>query len=222
MSCPSTSSPSFWPIRIQILHSGQPPSGFYSFLSDFIMSTFGMVSILSSRSPHFLNDLRTVVCAKEPMTVQHWRLFLVSLKSKFDFHYSHCSQYCMCKTAQMDRFPLSMHHFPTVCLINFDPVTSTARTKHSEVLANLCSDLMKAQLRFNICKLESSFVFDEDVLDLQDRIKEFISPALSYACRYWGWHLRQGNFTDRVHEKLVDFLTHYFGWRYLTLNEAWR
>jgi len=67
---------------------------------------------------------------------------------------------------------------------------------------------MKAQLRFNICKLESSFVFDEDVVDLQDRIKEFISPALSYACRHWGEHLRQGNLTDTVHEKLVEFLTH--------------
>jgi hypothetical protein len=80
--------------------------------------------------------------------------------------------------------------------------------EHSEILANFCFDLMRAQLRFNICKLESSFMFDEDVLGLQDRIKTFISPALSYACRYWGEHLRQGNFTDTVHEKLVDFLTH--------------
>jgi hypothetical protein len=81
-------------------------------------------------------------------------------------------------------------------------------TEQNEVLANFCFDLMKAKLRFNICKLESSFVFDEEVPDLQDRIQKFISPALSYACRYWGEHLRRGNYTDTVHEKLVDFLTH--------------
>jgi len=67
---------------------------------------------------------------------------------------------------------------------------------------------MRTQLKFNICELESSFVFDKDVLDLQDRIKKFISPALSYACQYWGEHLRQGNFTDKAHGRLVDFLTH--------------
>jgi len=80
-------------------------------------------------------------------------------------------------------------------------------TEHSEVLANCCFDLMKDELKFNICKLASSFVFDKDVLDLQDR-KKFISAALSYACWYWGEHLRQGNFTDMVHERLIDFLTH--------------
>ena len=51
-------------------------------------------------------------------------------------------------------------------------------------------------------------MFDKDVLDLQERIKDSISAALSYACRYWGEHLRQGNFTDTVHERLVDFLSH--------------
>ena len=80
--------------------------------------------------------------------------------------------------------------------------------EHSEVLANCCFDLMKDKLKFNICQLESSFVFDKDVLDLQDRIKKFISPALSYACQYWGKHLQQGNFTDMVHKRLIDFLTH--------------
>jgi len=80
--------------------------------------------------------------------------------------------------------------------------------EHSEVLANGCFDVLRTQLKFNICELESSFVFDKDVLDLQDRIKKFISPALSYACRYWGEHLRRGHFTDKAHEMVVDFLTH--------------
>jgi hypothetical protein len=81
-------------------------------------------------------------------------------------------------------------------------------SQHGEFLANHCFDVMKAQLRFNICKLESSFVFDGDVVDLAERIKSWISTALSYSCRYWGEHLRQGGATERVHGNLVEFLTH--------------
>jgi hypothetical protein len=81
-------------------------------------------------------------------------------------------------------------------------------SQHNEVLANHCFDVMKAQLRFNICNLESSFVFDKDVVDLAERIKSSISAALSYSCRYWGEHLRQGGRTEEVHRNLVEFLTH--------------
>jgi hypothetical protein len=80
--------------------------------------------------------------------------------------------------------------------------------RHGEFLANRCFDVMKTQLRFNICKLESSFVFDNDVVDLEERIKSFVSAALSYSCRYWGEHLREGGATKAVHRKLVDFLAY--------------
>ncbi|KAB5591864.1 Vegetative incompatibility protein HET-E-1 [Ceratobasidium theobromae] len=41
---------------------------------------------------------------------------------------------------------------------------------HSYALARQCFRIMQAQLRFNICNLESSFVADKDVDDLQDRV----------------------------------------------------
>ena len=66
---------------------------------------------------------------------------------------------------------------------------------------------MKAELRFNICKLVSSFVFDQDMPGLEDRIKKHISPALSYTCRYWGEHLERGDFSEAAHECLSEFLT---------------
>jgi nucleoside-triphosphatase THEP1 len=81
-------------------------------------------------------------------------------------------------------------------------------SEHGEFLANRCFDVMKTQLRFNICNLESSFVFDKNVVDLAERIKSSISAALSYSCRYWGEHLRQGGATEVVHRNLVDFLTY--------------
>ena len=158
--------------------------------------------------------LRTVVCAKEPMTAQtlashlslseaQVRVSLEPLRSVLHVQDEHVPDNIYGLVAPFHAsFPDYLFHK----LRSGDFHCEMAG--HSEVLANGCFDLMRTQLKFNICELESSFVFDKDVLDLQDRIKKFISPALSYACRYWGEHLRQGNFTDKAHEMLVDFLTH--------------
>lgn len=60
---------------------------------------------------------------------------------------------------------------------------------HSQLLAERCFVVMKEQLRFNICELESSFVPNNKVDNLKERIEQKISPTLAYACRYWGSHL---------------------------------
>ncbi|KAB5588999.1 Vegetative incompatibility protein HET-E-1 [Ceratobasidium theobromae] len=79
--------------------------------------------------------------------------------------------------------------------------------KHNQFLARRCFELMKEQLRFNICNLESSFVRDRDVKDLDDRVKQFISPALSYACRYWSDHLRQVTVPEELFPYIDEFLS---------------
>jgi len=156
-----------------------------------------------------LLTLRTVVCAKEPMTVETLASLLNLTEERVRLSLEPLRSILHVQDNTHGLVSPFHASFPDYL---FDKLRSgdfhCEATEHSEVLANFCFDLMKAQLRFNICKLESSFVFDEDVLDLQDRIKKFISPALSYACRYWGEHLRQGNVTDVAREKLVDFLSH--------------
>ncbi|KAI0271286.1 hypothetical protein BC834DRAFT_930264, partial [Gloeopeniophorella convolvens] len=49
--------------------------------------------------------------------------------------------------------------------------------------------LMHDKLRLNICDLPSSDHRNADIEDLQSRITEHISDALSYACRSWDDHL---------------------------------
>ncbi|CUA68964.1 putative WD repeat-containing protein all2124 [Nostoc sp, PCC 7120] [Rhizoctonia solani] len=57
-------------------------------------------------------------------------------------------------------------------------------------LARLCLDCIdKTTPRFNICGLESSFVSDRDVVDLEDTVQQAISAQLVYACRYWSTHV---------------------------------
>ena len=52
-----------------------------------------------------------------------------------------------------------------------------------------CFKTMIRQLRFNVCKLEDSRLANEDVHDLQSRIKENVSDPLQYSSLYWSHHL---------------------------------
>jgi hypothetical protein len=52
-----------------------------------------------------------------------------------------------------------------------------------------CLSTMIDELKFNICKLESSLIFNDDVKDLKCQIKENISDALQYSCVHWSSHV---------------------------------
>ncbi|CAE6436109.1 unnamed protein product [Rhizoctonia solani] len=75
-------------------------------------------------------------------------------------------------------------------------------------LAARCFDLMKSSLKFNICQLESSSQFDDNVPKLPENIDESISAELFYACRYWGDHFRGAELSDSLISDLEEFLEH--------------
>ncbi|GAB1524878.1 hypothetical protein RhiTH_008034 [Rhizoctonia solani] len=79
--------------------------------------------------------------------------------------------------------------------------------KHSPGMAHRCFAVMKDQLRFNICDLPSSFIADENVDNLQDRIKHRISATLAYVCRYWASHVGLTPANDDLLEDLSVFLS---------------
>ncbi|CUA76106.1 WD repeat-containing protein on Y chromosome [Rhizoctonia solani] len=80
--------------------------------------------------------------------------------------------------------------------------------KHSQALAERCFLAMHDQLRFNICELETSFIPDTAVNGVEGRIKEKISPPLSYACRYWGSHLALASKSEGLLTMLNGFICH--------------
>jgi hypothetical protein len=64
-------------------------------------------------------------------------------------------------------------------------------------LAHSCLNLLLDPidgLKFNICKLETSYLANDDVEDLNARVDRHIPPALLYACRFWGDHLKHTDF----------------------------
>ena len=76
-------------------------------------------------------------------------------------------------------------------------------TLHSEI-AKGCFEIMEhgtrnarrqknvpSGLRFNICKLKSSYLEDSKVSDIDMRIRENISPELLYGCTHWFDHVNR-------------------------------
>jgi NACHT domain len=75
-------------------------------------------------------------------------------------------------------------------------------------LATSCLGLMlddDCGLRFNICHLESSYLANSDIPGLQSLIEMYISPAMSYACHFWGNHLEHILCNDRLIKELQLF-----------------
>ncbi|KAB5590982.1 hypothetical protein CTheo_5574 [Ceratobasidium theobromae] len=79
--------------------------------------------------------------------------------------------------------------------------------EYHQFIARRCFRVMKVQLRFNICNLESSFVPDSKVEDLESRIANTISPILLYACRYWADHLGFTTNSTHLSDALHEFLS---------------
>ena len=73
-------------------------------------------------------------------------------------------------------------------------------------IVSCCFDLMKNQLRFNICDLETSFKFNRDVPNLEKRVNERIQPGLLYTCRHWASHLRDVPYSDGLFSELDNFV----------------
>jgi hypothetical protein len=75
-----------------------------------------------------------------------------------------------------------------------------------------CLDLMlhESGLKFNICHLETSYLANKDIPDLQSLVRMYIVPALSYACCFWVDHLKHISFDLRVMKKLQLLLKEKF------------
>ena len=81
---------------------------------------------------------------------------------------------------------------------------------HRYDLAFATLQVMKSELHFNICSLESSYLLNSDVPNLEKQIKQFISPSLSYSCRYWASHVQAILFDSKIAAQVRNFLNQHF------------
>ncbi|KIM19657.1 hypothetical protein M408DRAFT_31032, partial [Serendipita vermifera MAFF 305830] len=109
---------------------------------------------------------------------------------------------------------IKVHHQSFVdFLIDADDCPSSFlinKERETRNLALCCLDTMKRHLRFNICNLESSYVRNQDVPDLAQRVDEFIPPYLSYSSRYWAVHLVETTYDEDINGSLQNFMDEQF------------
>jgi hypothetical protein len=79
-------------------------------------------------------------------------------------------------------------------------------------LGHSCLGLMLNDLKFNICKLESSYLANSDVPDLDSRIAKHIPCALMYACIFWVDHLEHAFEQDLFAKVESLFETKFLFW----------
>ncbi|KIK19253.1 hypothetical protein PISMIDRAFT_156464, partial [Pisolithus microcarpus 441] len=67
-------------------------------------------------------------------------------------------------------------------------------TSDASGLARAALEVLRRELCFNICGLESSYLKNSQIPDLPERIKKNIPPHLSYSCKFWAKHLEVSQF----------------------------
>ena len=74
-------------------------------------------------------------------------------------------------------------------------------------LATASLSIMQTCLRFNICGLETSYVLNAKVADLDKRVEKNIPPHLHYACQFWAAHLQDVEFDAGLAKLVGQFIT---------------
>jgi len=74
-------------------------------------------------------------------------------------------------------------------------------------LAVASLSVMQAGLHFNICKLETSYISNLEVVDLEKRVEDNIPPHLLYSCRFWATHFQAVAFEQELAELVRGLVT---------------
>ncbi|KAF4614458.1 hypothetical protein D9613_003317 [Agrocybe pediades] len=151
--------------------------------------------------------LRTVICAVEPMTTSMMSTILALRQEDVSSTLSRLQSVLHVQEQQSGLVSILHASFPDF-LCNKDRSCNfyCNIVEYNTTLAHSCFDVMCKELHFNMCCLESSYDFDEDVSGLEEKIQANISATLLYACKYWSNHLVHGDLATSIHERLVEFL----------------
>jgi hypothetical protein len=151
--------------------------------------------------------INTVVCAATPLTITGIGALLGLSRQVIAKHVDSLQSILNVDEGQS----ILMFHasFPEYMI---NPFRSSAdiccnTSEHHTTLSFKCFQLMKDSLKFNICNLESSFICDEDMKGLPEKIQQCIPSHIRYVCCFWAYHLKQGSGdTIELCGKLEQFL----------------
>ena len=85
-----------------------------------------------------------------------------------------------------------------------DPRWHIRKPVHHLDLASGCFQVMRQDLKFNICGIETSYYRNKEIEGIEERVDQAIMPMLMYACRYWAEHLAFGSVSAPDPHPLAD------------------
>ncbi|KAG8729704.1 hypothetical protein FRC11_008171 [Ceratobasidium sp. 423] len=150
--------------------------------------------------------LWTVVCVREPVTKQTLAMLLqVDSDQVAEALYLvqsviHVSEATGIVSTLHASFPEFMLHSSRSGPLGCN------KEGYNQYLATRCFSIMEEQLRFNICRLKSSYDYDKDIPGIDAQVDATILPELFYACRFWAEHLARATFCNELIKKLDLFL----------------
>ncbi|CAE6429723.1 unnamed protein product, partial [Rhizoctonia solani] len=151
----------------------------------------------------------TVICAREPLTVSGLSE-LLQIKDIERVRAALRPLWSVLHVVGASELVTTLHaSFP-------DFMFDSARSKayrcdpdvHHRILAKHCFErINRTQPQFNICGLESSYLPDDKVPNIEKRVADAISSDLLYACQYWADHVKVGKCALTLAMDLQDFLS---------------
>ncbi|GAB1525243.1 hypothetical protein RhiTH_008401 [Rhizoctonia solani] len=163
------------PDRLEAILSSSPSSGYeHSDIDDLYTTILEAAIRQTGRNPHEQQQMRlvlwTAVCTREPVDIDTLASLAGIKATKANILLQ--PLYSVLHVSQATKMITTLHaSFPDFM---FDEARSANfycdEAKHSQLLAERCFQVMEEQLRFNICSLETSFIPDSKVQDLEDRI----------------------------------------------------
>ncbi|CAE6444943.1 unnamed protein product [Rhizoctonia solani] len=138
--------------------------------------------------------LETVICAQAPMSLVTLASFL-GLQDVKQVEALLQPLRSVLHLAAASGFVTALHpSFPDFMLSsNRSKTFHCVAASRNVTLAGRCLQLIDTfEPKFNVCRLPSSYLSDNEVVDIDKRVGEEITPTLIYACRYWSTHLYLG------------------------------
>ncbi|KDN34260.1 hypothetical protein RSAG8_12649, partial [Rhizoctonia solani AG-8 WAC10335] len=141
--------------------------------------------------------LNTVVCAKAPLTVNALN-GLLNLGDVERVKAALRPLWSVLHVMGQEMTVMTLHaSFPdylTNPTRSGDSKWHCGAAAHNNILAERCFECIRDTTpQFNICQLESSYLNDDEVEDLDSRVQKSVSVELRYACLYWSAHLNASN-----------------------------
>ncbi|KAG9091526.1 hypothetical protein FS749_016473 [Ceratobasidium sp. UAMH 11750] len=144
-----------------------------------------------SRKAEMMLVLRTAVCARDSLTVDA----IAELLGLESSSLMSIMLYLLVPGLQVsDASGLGITLSEPFSKYLVDPQRSgrfhcNSQQDHALLLQSCFHLVGAANPSFNVCNLPSSYMLDREVVDIDERVNEAISPGLWYASRHWGTHL---------------------------------